>query len=113
MTGRLASAVLVSAMLRQAEIDGGFGAVLHKGDRDAGSILAVLLEKGRNSGLWERTLTPSGDYHWTKSEIQDIDILGELNAHILRRRQSDPDLWVIELDVPDAERFTAQMPTGA
>ncbi len=31
-----------------------------------------------------------------------------LTERIARRRQSDPDLWVIELDIADAERFAAE-----
>ncbi|HWV11973.1 MAG TPA: DUF1491 family protein, partial [Sphingobium sp.] len=31
-----------------------------------------------------------------------------LNQYLARRRRSDPDLWVIELDIADAERFAAE-----
>ena len=38
---RLASHILVSGLIRQAEAHGGFAAVLRKGDRTAGSDPAV------------------------------------------------------------------------
>jgi hypothetical protein len=34
--------------------------------------------------------------------------LEALNLYIARRRRSDPDLWIIELDIPEAERFAAE-----
>ena len=33
----------------------------------------------------------------------------EVDAAIIRQRQFDPDLWVIELDIADAERFAAEI----
>ena len=46
MNIRLASSVLVTALIRKAEAEGGFGAVLAKGDASAGSILVILTERG-------------------------------------------------------------------
>ena len=31
-----------------------------------------------------------------------------LATYVARRRRSDPDLWIIELDIPEAERFAAE-----
>ena len=41
---RLATSVFVSALIRKAQSDGGFAAVLAKGDETAGSVLVVLAE---------------------------------------------------------------------
>ena len=103
MTPRLASAVLASGLIRRAEIEGGFGAVLAKGDATAGAILVVLLEKGGNPRIFERVLHGDGHYCWTDSGS------GEVAEFIARRRRSDPDLWVLELDVPSAEGFAEGM----
>ncbi len=112
MTARLTSQLLVSALLRRAEAFGGFGMIIAKGDPSAGAIILQLLEKGVLSGLWERALTASGGYVWVSCGPQDIDNVSEIDAYILRSRARDTDLWVIELDVPDVERFTADMPSG-
>lgn len=108
MSARLASHVLVSALIRLAEEQGGFGTVLEKGDATAGAIGVVLLEKGANARFFERELAPDGRYVWTES-IQHIDNEQDFNARVDRRRRVDPDLWLIELDIASSERFAAEM----
>jgi hypothetical protein len=106
---RLASSVLASALIRRAEVGGGFGAVLAKGDATAGSIVVVLLEKGGNPRIFERILQQDGQYSWTPSATRLGGKAEKVPDFIARRRRSDPDLWVLELDIPSAERFAAEM----
>jgi len=109
MEARLATSVLVSGLIRRAESEGGFGAVLSKGDATAGSLLVILTEKGRNQRLLERILQPGGRYIWQDILSQDADREPDFRALLERRRSFDPDLWLIELDVASAERFAAEM----
>jgi hypothetical protein len=109
VTPRLASSVLATALLRRAEGEGGFGAVLAKGDATAGSILVVLLEKGGNPRILERVLQGDGLYSWVIVPTQAGGKAEEVPAFIARRRRFDPDLWVLELDIPSAERFADGM----
>ena len=108
MQARLASEVLVKALLRAAESEGGFGAVLAKGDPLAGAVAVILAERGVKRLFLERTLAPSGDYRWSDPGGADRSdaAFAELVA---RRRRFDPDLWVVELDVASAERFADEM----
>ena len=46
MQPRLASSVLVSGLIRTAEAQGGVGAVLAKGDAQAGAVAVILAERG-------------------------------------------------------------------
>ena len=108
MTERLASAVLVSALLRRAQEEGGFGAVLAKGDATAGAIAVILAEKGRKACLLERLLQPDGRYAWEETR-QIVENEAEFQAALARRRKYDPDLWILELDIASAERFAAEM----
>ena len=105
---RLTSAMMVSAFLRLANQDGGFAAIVSKGDPTSGAVLVQLLEKGRFIGLFERLLDPSGQYLWNRSIPQDIEKKEEIAEYYSRRKARDPDLWLIELDVPNAERFIVQ-----
>jgi hypothetical protein len=104
MEPRIAASVLAGGLIRKAEGEGGFGAVLAKGDPTAGSILVILLERGGNPRLFERLLESGERYTWQESAIP-----GGVPALVAKRRRFDPDLWVLELDVPFAERFAAEM----
>lgn len=109
MGARIAASVLASALIRKAEGEGGFGAVLVKGDLTAGSILVILLERGGNPRLFERLLQPHGGYAWQEGGNQHIANPSQVPEFIARRRRFDPDIWIIELDVPSGERFAAEM----
>ena len=105
MEPRVATSILVTALIRKAESEGGFAAVLAKGDETAGSILILLTERGSDPQILERLLQPDGRYAWGRSTGRATEV-PEL---IARRRRFDPDLWVLELDVPSGERFAAEM----
>ena len=108
MKPRLVSSILVTALLRRAEAEGGFGTVIAKGDATAGAIAVILTERGRNPRYFERHLQPDGDYAWQETQ-QPLDSPASLAALIERRRRVDPDLWIVELDIASTERFAAEM----
>lgn len=112
MSARLATSIVVGGLLRKAEAEGGFGAVLAKGDATAGALVVVLVERGGEPVILERILQPDGAYRWQQTRSQDTDNIKEkevVPAFVARRRRLDPDLWVLELDIPSAERFAAEM----
>jgi hypothetical protein len=104
---RLASDFLVGALRRQAELHGAYATVLRKGDATSGSILLVMREKGANPTLFERFPSLSGNPVWTEIESQSTDKEEFISSYLARRSARDPDLWILELDVPFVERFTA------
>lgn len=106
---RLSSEFFVSALLKKANQQGGFGAVIRKGDRISGSILIICVEKGENPRLLEKMPSLDGPSTWQKIWPQDIDKQQNLDEYLARRNKFDPDIWLIELDIPDAERLIAEM----
>lgn len=81
--------------------------VLSKGDAMGGMVLALTLNRGAEPRFWERGIGPDGKA--TVIETGPRDSAEEAATEYWRRRVSrDPDLWVIELDVPEAERFVAE-----
>jgi hypothetical protein len=103
---RLATSILVGGLVRKAESEGGFAAVLAKGDPTAGSVLIVLVERGGDPRILERSLQPDGRYVWQQTELGNP---ADLRKFLDRRRGYDPDIWILELDVPSRERFAAGM----
>ena len=95
----------MAGLIRAVEAAGGFAAVLHKGERDAGSILVVLAEKGGSARLFERVPDATGHRIWTCTRHQDSENSHDFNQYLAHRQGSDPDLWIVELDIADGERF--------
>jgi hypothetical protein len=104
---RLAAGMEASALLRQAEQCGGFGTVLHRGDLERGTLLLLISERGRHLVILERRLQSDGGYDWERTGPEQGDSAGAAQ-HVARTRRFDPDCWVLELDVPSAERFIAE-----
>jgi hypothetical protein len=102
---RLASHILVSGLIRQAETQGAFAAVLRKGDRTAGTILLLRREKGLNPALFERFPNLDRPGNWSEVTLETVEKEQEISEYLERRVMRDPDIWILELDVPYAERF--------
>jgi hypothetical protein len=112
MSGRLASGVLVGVLLRRVNNAGGMAMVLARGDSHAGAILVVTLEKGENPRLFERGIGATGAAELIETGPKAATDLSAVTDYWRRRRARDPDLWVIELDIPFAERFAAETILG-
>jgi len=107
---RLPAHVEVSGLIRAVESAGGFAMVLQKGERDAGTILVLTTQNGRNTRLWERMPQLDGSRKFSCTREQDDENTREIDEYVGKRRRSDPDCWVIELDIENAERFVAPGP---
>ncbi|MCJ8191169.1 DUF1491 family protein [Sphingomicrobium aestuariivivum] len=106
MTGeRLPAGLEARALMRAAESQGGMGMLLQKGDEERGSLLILLLERGNTRFCLGRELSRSGTYEWADIGPSDLTDPIELQGFLSKRRQYDPDLWIVELDLPDAESF--------
>lgn len=95
--------------MRKAQEEGGFAAVLARGDDTAGALLLILAERGRRARILEKVLQPGGRYLWQDVTGPSLESDEEVAALVSKRRRFDPDLWVVELDIASAERFAAEM----
>ena len=89
------------------EAAGGNGAVLSKGDPDAGALLLVLTTRGVVQKVLERVSSATEGFTWNivnNGNLADSRTVAQL---IDRKKRFDPDLWVVELDIPDVEQFIA------
>ncbi len=105
---RLTSRFLVDLLLRRTESAGGFATVLAKGDDHSGMILIQCTDRGQPGPLLERRFSVAGHHIWEAVGPDDPND-GESRANYQdRRRQADPDLWLVELDIADAPRLVAE-----
>ena len=107
MTDRLPTHLAVGALLRRVNDAGGLGMVLARGDPDAGMVLIVAAERGGNYRLIERGITADGESALLPTGPSQADAQA-ITDYWQRRRRDDPDLWVIELDIAQAERLAAE-----
>jgi hypothetical protein len=108
MIARVTSAIMVSALVRRVNQQGGSAMVLAKGDPTAGAILLITYEKAANPRFFERGIGPDGEAALVASGPSAIADESEVSAYWKRRRDRDSDLWVVELDIAQAERFIAE-----
>ena len=113
MDVRLPAHVEISGLIRAVQAEGGFATILSKGERDAGTILLVTLDREGPAKLYERMPQLDGSRAFVVSRTQDIDNPLEFNEYLTKRGTQDPDLWILELDIANPERFAAlQHKTG-
>lgn len=107
MTPRLASGLLVNALVRRMNAQGGSAMVLARGEAEAGAILIITLNRGQDPQCFERGIGPDGQTALVRSGPESPDESAVFD-YWQRRRSRDPDLWVVELDGVDAQRFAAE-----
>jgi hypothetical protein len=78
---------------------------LRKGDRSSGTILLIGQIRGQNPVLFERFHSLEGVTVWAPASEQIEDNEVQVATYWQKRASSDPDLWVIELDVASPERL--------
>lgn len=105
---RLASGFIVAALIRRVQAAGGFATILHRGDADAGGILIDCRERGQRVVILEKSTDFDGLQGWRHAS-DAVEVHPEAGLDYGQRRLSnDPDLWLIELDIADAERFAVE-----
>ena len=105
MDERLPAHIEVAGLIRRVQAEGGFATVLQKGEREAGTILLVLCESGRNCRAYERMPQMDGTRAWHLSKTETDNNTAEFGNYVTRRGEQDRDLWIVELDIAHGERF--------
>jgi len=108
MEQRLPAHIEAAGLVRQAEAEGGFGTILKRGDSDRGAIILTVTRRGEHHAFLERTLGPDGGYRWEQVGPATGADAAALADWSQKRRRFDEDLWLIELDIPDPQRFIAE-----
>jgi hypothetical protein len=105
MSGRLPTHVVVGSLLRRVNDAGGLAVVRARGDADAGGVLWVI-DAPAGGRVLERG--PTLDDCAAMVESHRLGDAESTEAYWRRRRARDPDLWVVELNIAEAERLVAE-----
>lgn len=99
--------MLVSVLIRRVQQAGGFATLLRRGDAAAGGIMIECRDRAATDCLIERATDIDNREFWRI--VAPADEPAAARAERLARRVAgDTDLWLIELDIADAERFAAE-----
>lgn len=79
--------------------------MLSKGEKDAGTVLVLTTERGKETRLWERMPHLDGTRKFEVTREQDPENPQLMKEYLDRRVAQDPDSWLIELDIDDPARF--------
>jgi hypothetical protein len=71
-------------------------------------LLLFVSMRGAHVAALERVLGVDGTYRWQRAGPVESASSAEIADFLARRARFDEDLWAIELDVADAERFIAE-----
>lgn len=106
---RATTELLAAALARRVHAAGGFALVARKGDPIAGTLLVQIDDRGRFWGMFERMTDLDGQVTLARCGPAENAQHTEIKEYISRRVRSDPDLWLIELDIADGERLAAHI----
>jgi hypothetical protein len=97
---RVKAGLWVSMALRLGDADGRPGAVLRRGDADAGGVLVVL--RGRDGFcVLAQARDAAGEPAWMRGTGAAAVGQEAADAYVARQVGRDPDLWVLEFPAPD------------
>ena len=100
---RLASGIWVAAYLRRLQLQGIAVYVAARGDDTAGAVLVKLALMDGTAQLWTRGYDlNTGARLWQQMATGPEP---EIDASIARQRNTDPDLWVIEVEDPQGRHM--------
>lgn len=108
MSERLPATLEATALMRRVESAGGFAMVAKRGDPDRGALILLIAERGAPVALVERRMGPDFHYDWVITARPQSANREKFRETIENSTRFDPDCWIIELDIADAERFIAE-----
>ena len=97
---RVKAEIWVGMALRLGNASGRYGAVLRKGDPDAGGVLVVL--RGHDGlTVLSQIRDAGGELAWMRATGADPVGQEAVETYLARRVKFDRDLWVLEFESPD------------
>ena len=110
MDDRIPAHLEISGLIRAVQADGGFATVLAKGERDAGTLMIICCENDTKLRAYERMPELDGTRSWALSKTQDPENPMEFSGYWQKRKRQDADLWILEIDAKNGERYLGLTP---
>jgi hypothetical protein len=102
----LKTEVWASALIRRASIAGAFAAVVRKGDADAGAVLVKVATLNGRARLYAPARDGAGERIWLDLSAGSLgESEADVDAAIRKRVETDPDLWVLEVEDKHGRHF--------
>lgn len=105
MMPALKTSIWTYALIRRAEIGGAYAALTQRGDGDAGAVLVKICTLDGNAVLYQPIRNMSGEQVWLpKGPLSERDI----DDLIRKRKNTDPDMWVVEIEDKQGRHFLTE-----
>ena len=100
MDAQLKTDFWVGALIRRAEIQGAFGGIVRKGDTDAGAVLVKVATMDGKARLYAPAARgEAAERVWLDLSAGSLgDVEADVDAYARKRADSDPDLWLVEIE---------------
>jgi hypothetical protein len=102
----LKTEIWVQALLRRVAVGGAFAAVARKGDPDGGAVLVKVATMDRRARLYTPARAGEGERIWLDLSAGSLgDAEADVDAYARKRADSDPDIWVVEIEDRHGRNF--------
>nr|WP_255536339.1 DUF1491 family protein [Pacificimonas pallii] len=99
----------LDGLRRNVTTNGGFATIIAKGEPVAGAVILILRGRDSHVSAWARTNLGDGTVDWRALVENEPEDSKKLEETLEKQRRYDPDLWLIELDIPDPAQFIADL----
>lgn len=87
------------ALIRRAQVAGAYAAVARKGDPDGGAVLVKVATLDGRARLFAPARAGEGERVWLDLSAGALgDDERDVDAHVRKRIETDPDIWVVEIE---------------
>ncbi|MEM6627839.1 MAG: DUF1491 family protein [Pseudomonadota bacterium] len=101
--------VWASALIWRAQAGGAFAAVLKKGDPKRGDVLVKVSTMDGRAQVYGAAFSMEGPQAFEKLPAGHTDMSeADADAYLMKRRNQDPDLWVIEIEDREGRHFLTE-----
>lgn len=105
----LKTEIWVQALIRAAQVGGAFATVSRRGDRDAGAVLIKVSTLDGRARLYAPAQDGDGQRVWLDLSAGKLgDGEADVEAYARRRSDSDPDIWLVEIEDRHGRSFLTE-----